>query len=166
MMLFLDTEFTRLPDKWQSYSAPSLISIGMISDDGAHSFYAELEEGESWHRAECSQFVLDNVLPILTGPAMTRQTLQKALRDWFATLPNDLTIAIDYDLDYEFLKAALGSPLPSNLPSIAFKVNSICDGFVYDVEVSDFFAPGVSRHHSKHDADALRRAYIDWKAKQ
>ena len=166
MMLFLDTEFTRLPDKWQSYAAPSLISIGIVSEDAKHSFYAELKEGESWHKADCSLFVIDNVLPVLTGPAMTRQTLQKALRDWFATLPNDLTVAVDFDLDYEFLNAALGQPLPSNLPLVAFKVNSICDGFYYDVEVSDFFAPGVSRHHALNDADALRRAYIDWKAKQ
>ena len=38
MFVFFDTEFTGLHDN------PKLISIGLISEDGAHQFYAELSD--------------------------------------------------------------------------------------------------------------------------
>jgi hypothetical protein len=89
--------------------------------------------------------------------------MQTALRDWFVTLPDDLIIAVDFDLDFRFLLAAVGEPVPLNLPRVAFKVTSISDSFVYDVEVSDYFEPVKPQHHALNDADALRRAYIEWK---
>ena len=165
MMIFLDCEFCHLPNR-QCDSAPSLISIGLISDDGLHSFYAELQEGEGWQRGDCSSFVIDNVLPLLTGSQMTLEALRMTLRDWFATLPSDLIVAVDYDLDHQFLLAAVGEPLPANLPRVAFKLNSICDGFVYDVEVSDYHLEGKPRHHALNDADALRRAFRNWRENQ
>ena len=36
-LLFLDTEFTGLGQR-----SPNLISMGLVSEDGRHSFYAEL----------------------------------------------------------------------------------------------------------------------------
>ena len=162
MMLFLDTEFTH-PQNRQCYSAPSWISIGLISDDGLHSFYAELAEGDSWHRGDCSPFVLDNVLPILTGPVMTLEALRTALRGWFATLPGDLIVAVDFDLDFQFLLAAVGEPLPANLPRIAFKTGNICDGFASEINVADYHLPWRPQHHALNDADASRRAFGDWK---
>lgn len=162
MLIFLDCEFSHLSNR-QCDSAPNLISIGLISEDGLHSFYAELAEGEGWQRSDCNQFVIDTVLPLLTGPAMPLEALRTALRGWFATLPGDLIVAVDFDLDFQFLLAAVGEPLPTNLPRVAFKVNSICDGFVYEVDVADFHLLGRPRHHALNDADALRRAFCDWK---
>lgn len=37
LLLFIDTEFTGLNQRW-----PRLISIGLVSDDGGRTFYADL----------------------------------------------------------------------------------------------------------------------------
>jgi hypothetical protein len=58
MKLFLDTEFTDL--------APGnkLISIALVAENGEF-FYAELND--TYERSECSDFVLNFVLPFLKG---------------------------------------------------------------------------------------------------
>lgn len=161
MRLFLDTEFTGLPDK-DGYFTPALISIGLVSDNGMYSFYAELAEGEDWTVDDCQPFVIDHVLPNLTGPAMTREALRQALRDWFLALPGNLIIAVDYKLDHSFLLEAVGEPRPENIPPHPWMVNSICDSFVYDVVVENFHTDDKPRHHALNDAEALRRAYAAW----
>jgi hypothetical protein len=51
MRLFLDTEFTNPETK-------QLISIGIISEDGQHSFYGELND---YDESLCNRFVCENV---------------------------------------------------------------------------------------------------------
>ena len=77
MRLFLDTEFT-------SPETKQLISIGIISEDGQHSFYAELNEYDA---SLCNRFVCENVLPHLEHIGMSRDQLASILHEWFATLP-------------------------------------------------------------------------------
>lgn len=88
MRLFLDTEFT-------SPETKQLISIGIISEDGQHSFYAELNE---YDESLCNRFVRENVLPHLEHKGMSRGLLACVLREWFATLPRRVFFSCDsYD---------------------------------------------------------------------
>lgn len=57
MVLFLDTEFTGLGQRW-----PRLISIGLVSEDGQHSFYAELPAASFMEKV--TPWVRENVLPL------------------------------------------------------------------------------------------------------
>ncbi len=58
MKLFLDCEFTQLSP------AAKLISLALVAEDGSE-FYAELPD--SWHMEDCSDFVVEIVLPQLWG---------------------------------------------------------------------------------------------------
>jgi hypothetical protein len=57
--IFIDCEFTS-PDL-----EANIISIGLVSEDGAKSFYQEL--GDTWTSEECSLMVQDEILPLLDG---------------------------------------------------------------------------------------------------
>lgn len=63
--VFFDTEFTDLLGIIQD---PALISIGLITEDGSHTFYAELTD--TYTIDQCSDFVRAWVLPILDAPAL------------------------------------------------------------------------------------------------
>jgi hypothetical protein len=54
---FLDTEFTH-------FDSPKIISLGLVGDNGEE-FYRELSD--TWNLAECSLFVVGQVLPTLDG---------------------------------------------------------------------------------------------------
>lgn len=51
MLIFIDTEFT-------DFKSAELISLGLVTEDCRHEFYAELPINQ----ARCSDFVLRNVL--------------------------------------------------------------------------------------------------------
>lgn len=93
--VFFDTEFTRFRDMEHE---PKLISIGLVADDAGNpalqddrEFYAELTD--TYQQSDCSQFVLDVVLPLLDG----RNRLQEAhlasqLKAWIEGLGADEVI--------------------------------------------------------------------------
>lgn len=97
MNLFIDTEFTGL----EEYQQGALISIALVSQDLAWSFYAELTD--TYWRQDCSLFVRDRVLPHLgdeqvarSAPlghsihaAMNLATTTQSLRSWFSLLYHD-----------------------------------------------------------------------------
>ena len=75
MLIFIDTEFTQFND-------PELISIGLVTEDASHEFYAELPVD----RTKCSDFVVDKVLPSLgkvSGVQCTPAELKIRLLAWF-----------------------------------------------------------------------------------
>lgn len=114
MLLFLDTEFTCLPNPVMS---PRLISIGLVTEDGKHEFYGEIRRGEGWEYTDCSDFVMIEVVPLLKGSefAMTPTELKARLLAWLNTMPGGLTPATDSYIDLEFLKALLGQDWPASL---------------------------------------------------
>lgn len=93
MKLFLDCEFTYLSP------AAKLISLALVAEDGSE-FYAELRD--SWHMEDCSDFVLEIVLPKLWDGsyAMPIIDARAALLDFLATFEEEVEIitdAPDYD---------------------------------------------------------------------
>ena len=98
--VFLDTEFTTLTE------LASLISIGLITADGERSFYAELSD--TYTQEDCSDFVLQEVLPLLEASPITesvnykqvyaRMTLTETslhLNYWFAALIDPVQVWSD-----------------------------------------------------------------------
>ena len=88
MLIFLDTEFTDFIDC-------ELISIGLVSEDGQHAFYAEVED---FDRAKCIPYVQSGIWPLLgkiPDAIMKRAELAQRLRTWFTGLPCSVTIACD-----------------------------------------------------------------------
>jgi hypothetical protein len=81
VLVFIDTEFSTI----EKNGSPALISIGCVTQDGSE-YYAELTN--TWHPANCSDFVVKNVLPLLEGGdcRMTEAELAVSLKAWIESL--------------------------------------------------------------------------------
>ena len=161
-LLFLDTEFTGLGQR-----SPHLISMGLVSEDGRHSFYAELTP-ESYVDT-CSFWVQANILPLLEGGdrVMEPDTLRQRLTAWIGVL-GDVRIVNDApDYDFAFLRATL-EPWPANVDPkpIRFDTQVLGDCHRETLEIyrGAYFTPTKPEHHSGHDARALRQSWQRAKA--
>ncbi len=88
MKLFLDTEFTQLlPNN-------KLISIAVV-DENEEFFYAELTD--TYELKDCSDFVIETVLPLLEGGEyrMTRLECANRLGNWIEDHPMACVMACD-----------------------------------------------------------------------
>lgn len=158
MILFLDTEFTGLDHRW-----PRLISIGLVSEDGAQCFYAETPK-ESYLE-KCNAWVLGNVLPLLIGGKyiMTPQELGERLAAWLVDLGEVVIVCDAPQFDFAFLRATL-RPWPRNVD-----ITPVCFG-KYTLESSgvDLLAnmdgllgpAGHKAHHALNDANDLRNYWL------
>lgn len=103
--VFLDTEYTHT-------AHPILISVGLAAEDGRE-LYVELTDG--WRTADCSVFVMDEVLPLLQRTpevSMTRAMLRERLPQWLHSLGRPTTIVYDLRTDWHLL-----SDLYDDLPN-------------------------------------------------
>lgn len=159
MLIFLDTEFADFDDR-------EPISIGMVSEDGQHVFYAELED---FDRDRCNAFVRSTVWPLLgqvSRATVKRIDLVGRLRTWFATLPRKVTIACDSQFDREVLAAVIGGPWPPNLVDW-FDLRPLIDTTVFDQAVNAYHAQSDRPwHHALHDAHAHRAGWLAWMDKR
>lgn len=155
--IFLDTEFTGLGQRW-----PRLISIGLVSEDGQHSFYAEL--AAECYMEKVTPWVQANVLPLLEGGECVMQPdeLHQRLAEWIGAL-GDVRIVTDApDLDFAFFRAAL-DPLPANVnpKPIRFGTRELGEQNREALEIyrGSYFTPDKPEHHALHDARALHQAW-------
>lgn len=160
MLIFLDCEFTDFIDC-------DLLSIGMVSEDGQHEFYAERTDyTDSW----CNNFVLEGVLPLLgqfPGAPCTRDELTKRIWEWFGTLPRHVQIASDSAHDRDLLWDAFGDGLPENLDKSVFDLRSLMDTTVFNDAVCRYHEqPNQPWHHALHDAHAHRVGWLAWMDKK
>lgn len=154
MILFLDTEFTGLGQRW-----PCLISIGLVSEDGQHEFYAELN-AESYIE-KCDAWVKENVFPFLDGGdcVMRPNELRQRLRAWISSL-GTVQIAIDSQIDFDLIRATL-YPWPANLvQQPQFLLFDADAGERFSVALENAFAKGLRRHHALDDAKANRLVWL------
>lgn len=156
MLIFLDTEFTDFMDC-------DLISIGMVSQDGRHVFYAERSDyRKDWE----SNFVRTEVLPHLgrhPASVCTGDELTRRLWIWFGTLPRQVQIACDSTRDQVLLWKALDQSLPRNLDKTRFDLASLIDTTVFHQAVCQYHAQGDRPwHHALHDAHAHRAGWMAW----
>lgn len=155
MLLFLDTEFT-------DFLNIDLISIGLVSEDGRHQFYAERTDFcYDW----CNDFVRTAVWAHLgEDPAakVGREQLRERLASWFDTLPAAVTIACDSYTDYELLLDALDGDRPVNLTGY-YDMRPLGESAVFNEAVCAYHAvPGQPWHHALHDAIAARIGWLAW----
>lgn len=154
MILFLDTEFTGLGQRW-----PRLISIGLVSEDGQHEFYAELNAKD--YIEKCSPWVKENVLPFLDGGnyEMQPDELRQRLAAWICTL-GTVQIATDSQIDFDLIRATL-DPWPANIDLKPLFLHFDADtGERFNLAVEKAIAEGLRQHHALDDAKANRLGWL------
>jgi hypothetical protein len=154
MLIFLDTEFTDFIDC-------DLISIGMVTEDGQHVFYAERND---YKREWESDFVRASVLPHVgkvPAAVCSRDELTQRLWNWFSTLPGQLQIACDSVHDKDLLWGALGDGLPPNLSAAHKEIAFLAETPAFRNAASRYYQQeGYPLHHALHDAQALRHGWL------
>lgn len=154
MLLFLDTEFTDFIDI-------DLISIGLVSEDGHHAFYAERND---YRIDAASDFVRVAVLPQLgkrPDAICSREGLTLRLYDWFRTLPEQVSIACDSAHDRDLLWDAFEEGLPLNLDPRLVELAWLSEDPRFNAAVERYYLnSGFLRHHALHDASALRAGWL------
>lgn len=161
--IFYDTEFTSLG----SIVEPHLISIGMIAEDGRE-FYAELTD--TWERGECSDFVIEAVLPLLQGGQyrMGLHQLKCRLAEWIEGFEEEVVLVSDAGFDWDWIVYIFDQPLlwPKNLVRLrAVSTESLSGERLHDYNNAywKFFEETVPRpaaHHSLNDAKAIRLGWL------
>lgn len=150
MLLFLDTEFTGLGQRW-----PRMISIALVSEDGQHEFYAELEA--KGYIDKCTPWVKENVLPLLEGGDRIMQPHELRQRaEWIGAL-GAVRIAVDSEIDFDFLRSTL-DPWPANIDPKRLFIASI--DFAEAVDKIQAEDKSLSLHHALDDAKSNRLGWI------
>ena len=155
MLIFLDTEFSSLRQK-----KPKLLSLGLISED-SRDWYGELSDG--WSVEDCHPFVVDNVLPLFTGPKMKRASARRSLRAWIKQFEQAVTLACDWPMDFKLALELLGKP-PANLALDYYDLALLLDVEVYSASANRYYTRSRPPHHALHDARANRLGWLAWKS--
>ncbi|HBO5248169.1 TPA: 3'-5' exoribonuclease [Stenotrophomonas maltophilia] len=159
MNLFLDTE-------WADPIGSELVSLALVSEDGARQFYAERDPLP----ASPTDFVRHAVYPLLQGgsAAMSDIDMTKALRSFLSATPAACVLA-DYPNDLQLLQYVLAgfdmvddqAQACGPVPEVAVQIlasRRIRAG------IESWFQENPSqrarRHHAMVDAQALRAAWI------
>lgn len=168
MNVFIDTEFTRLPTPYEWNDDPTLhiglISIGLIDESGKHQFYAEITDG--WTEADCANFTIDTVLPLLEGGGASRTLFeaQLGLMIWISNLEDPVTIVCDHLVDWLWLKRLLGNTWPVNLKHDGYVLAQFYaddELAAFENKLAHFFDPVLKpQHHALNDAEGLRAGWL------
>lgn len=159
MLLFLDTEFS-------GFIHQEMVSIGLVSEDGKHEFYAERKDLNIKH---CSEEVIANILPLLekNGHNLPDLELCQALRNLFEFLPERAIVLCDYTADATLFQDAitgfgLGLPFPEKLESVQ-KIDTELLSTMSFIEGQNALWKQKNRyrHHALHDAIALKSGWIN-----
>lgn len=177
MLLFLDSEFTCIPGDLLSKlpgagalnetvcKSPKLISIGLVSKDGKHEFYGEVERGTGWDFIDCSDFVMIEVLPLLKGGdfTMTPAELRTKLIAWLEGIPGEEhTLACDSKIDLELVRGLFGQDWPANLVKHHYDLRSAFGEAFDRAFLASLRKRGGSEHNALDDAHANLAGWRAW----
>ncbi|WP_053938516.1 3'-5' exoribonuclease [Amantichitinum ursilacus] len=154
MLVFLDTEFT-------DFSDSQLISIGLVSEDGQHELYLEVQD---FDRAICNSFVQAEVwrhLGLLPNAITREADIQTRLRAWFATLPRSVTLACDSQHDRDLLADTFEGEWPVNFVGW-LDLRPMIDSGIFDKAVAAYHSKDSPWHHALYDARAHRAGWLAW----
>ena len=153
--VYLDTEFTK-------FARPQLISLALVAESGQE-FYGESTD---FVRLQCSDFVVENVLPLLQGGevAASSDELRGKVVDWLAALQSRAEIISDFDGDIELLLQLLRINAKEigryNIAALSVLDGEFVKSESFDHALNNYFANVDSRrHHALVDARALRSAH-------
>lgn len=150
--LFCDCE-------WADKHARELVSIALVSSEGRHRFYAEVDPLPETP----TDFVRDTVYPLLErgASAMSRANLALALREFLRCF-DDPEVLYDCHVDGKFLHSALGWAPSADKPlrmRSALIVNDHVNS-LYEEYFRTHSEVAARRHHAGVDAEALRWAFL------
>ncbi|MHC8339309.1 hypothetical protein [Pseudomonas sp. HLT2-19-2] len=153
MKLFLDCEFTELSRN------SKLISLALVSETGDE-FYVELTD--TYQVADCSAFVIQNVLPQLDLPrhGMSLVKAQAALWVFLDNIEGPLEIctdAPDWDWDFFCELAYVDHRWPGHVANRPTNLIHLFRHFEGD-DLGDVNLPELS-HHALLDARILAELY-------
>lgn len=162
MQVFYDTEFTSGDFK---SGQPYLISIGCVSQTGKE-FYCELTN--TYHEGLCSDWVKQNVLPLLQGGEyrMTEAELALRLKEWVEGLTDkEVIFRSDHPgVDWPWVEQLFTfyGCWPKNMRrkpgTISFEENRQHHRF--NVGLQNFWKGNIARqHHALVDARSLLFAW-------
>lgn len=164
MNIFIDTEFTHLPEHLNP-EPPGLISIGCVSQNDKK-FYAE---NADFQVELCSYFVIETVLPLLEGDgaSMPYPMVAKQLKEYVESFESEVTMWSDApSFDWPFIKHLFDIwGWPKNLNKVPMRLifnGNKADRFNNAVE--DAFRTikhALRRHHALDDAIANRIGYME-----
>lgn len=150
MLIFFDTEFTELGID------PRLVSIGLISEQGDRTFYAEISD--TYQPSDCSDFVREAVLPHLEGgeARMDMHELTLRLGNWLESFEQPVQLATDsLSWDWPWIQEIFDLPgtWPENVEGRPLILSQSPE---FNLAVEDAYATGLRRHHALDDAKANR----------
>ncbi len=157
MKVFFDCEFTDMAEN------ASLISVGLVTLDN-RSLYVELTDG--WRQEECSDFVIENVLPFLGyGEQLSRRQAASRIYEWLVATgeAGGIELLCDSTWDPVMIRPLL--PTKIGLLTPKFEVIAFADEmkqtiFLDNLERLLSSATHGPQHHALADARALREAWI------
>ena len=146
MKIFLDTEFT-------DFHNPELISIALVPEEG-DSFYAEVSD---YDRAKSSDFVKQNVEPLLTGQnRMLLWRLGDKIAKYLYDIEESIEIVVDYVGDWYLLFDVLREFVPEHV--ICYRLDMLLE----DLANKAAFFLNVERGTDEYKGvfDKIRSAYF------
>lgn len=151
--IVLDTEFTDFGDDGQP------ISIALVDVENGLSCYVELSDG--WKVDQCSEFVVKNVLPNLTGKKMTRAVAKVVINDFLSQFDEYQILSDAPGFDFQMLYAVMGYGCQVKLGAIknvsflvlddewSYRHNALSDAIQiaerYKLVMSNIYEFGISR---------------------
>lgn len=155
MLIFLDTEFT-------DFINTEVLSIGMVTSDMKHEFYAERTD---YSLKMCSEFVKEEILPLFdkSGFVGTKKEIGQKVVDWIISLPySEVVIVVDYHGDWEILGDLLPS-VPMKLKRSPVYIQALTDfaplTAIHGCE--EYFEKIDKRqHHALVDAKSNRHGWL------
>lgn len=156
MIVYIDTEFT---DLYDDNGPIRLISAGFVAENGQE-FYFELTD--SYQEIDCSEFVLENVLPHLDHSQYGLTTAEAALKlkAWCEGLGERIQFASDAPLyDFDLIAEMLYEQkvIINNLDKQPHYFNAV----LIDQKIEKYFevTPDAIRHNALDDARALASVF-------
>ena len=158
-IIFFDTEFSGF-----DVCADELLSVGMVKA-GGEELYLEIE-----HRGSASAWVRKNVLPLLSGPRVSRTQAKRKIRAFVGkSSPFIVSYVNDFDAVYLLRLFAPASPpfhwIPIDFASMLFAMGVSPESFDWRDKDNFFRKLGIDRakyreHHALDDARLLRDVYV------
>ena len=172
-LAFLDTEFTDLLN-------PELLSLALVSLDGAEQHYVELDLMTDLGKARVKasgNFVRGGVLDmwgLVPGAMGTEWEMGRRTGEWLLRFAAEsgtrVQVAFDYSTDYELMEYAIrDSGLWDRVREVVIPVNinaitgTIEGELAAEASFRETATRGLKRHHSLADALALRASYVQVK---
>ena len=153
--VYLDTEFTK-------FARPQLISLALVAESGQE-FYGESAD---FVTVQCSDFVVQNVLPLLQGGevAASLVKLRGKVVDWLTALPSPAEIISDFEGDMELvldlLRISANDIHRYNIAALTVLDGEVVKSESFDRALNDYFTNVDSRRHcALVDARALMLAH-------